>query len=235
MSSSPTKPNQNHNSSKQDESIAQDQTHQTTSYPHHHRSSSIFSSIISLAIPPNQNNFSPTNSPSSSLFSSPNIPTGTYSPTSSINPNSPQASMKDPELSSFQSTNPRRSSMSAFGSLTNGFRWSTAPNSTNPIPIPNSNSPQTETGSSDQMMGTSLPTRKVSGGSSFRRPFEFPHYSSVTEEEEAPNVRRGRSGSLFSSFGANPTRSESEKLKEPIRPRRKLSPMGERMLRDHPF
>lgn len=215
----------------------QNNDHKHQSPYQHQRSSSIFSSIISLAIPhtpTNMTNTSPTTSPSSSMFGSPNLPTGgNYSPTSSINPNSPHSSMKETDLS-HPSSDHRRSSISGFGSLTNGFRWPAGSNTSNPIPIPNSTSPSSEQ-SSDQVMGSSLPNRRVSGGSSFRRPFELPHYSSVTEEDEQPGSRRGRSGSLFSSFGSNPTRTEPAGPKPSPRPRRKLSPMGERMLRDHPF
>ncbi|EFP87069.1 hypothetical protein PGT21_013472 [Puccinia graminis f. sp. tritici] len=150
-------------------------------------------------------------------------------------------------------------------SLASSFRWpgsasSTAPaaaaaSNVQPISIPNSSSsalPQPNDAhhhpNPAPTVGMSAPTRRTSvGGPAFRRAFELPTYTSTytnlqdnpPQQHDSPaqadaNSRRGRSGSLFSSFGVGAGAGDASK-RAPGPPRRKLSPMGERMIRDHPF
>jgi len=146
-------------------------------------------------------------------------------------------------------TTPRRASLSNGWP---GFRWPGSfpqPTSeqTQPIPIPESTS-----ATDHQFIGnSSLPARRSTVAYPFRRAFELPNYSSVYEDSQgfdsnrseqtqplpSQPVGRGRSGSMLSSFGFYETQEDSSNLdkRSAHRHRRKLSPMGERMIRDHPF
>jgi len=165
---------------------------------------------------------------------------------------SPASSLASPLDSKFSPTDwnssPHSRQSSLTGSLTgltSSFRWpgSSPASNVQPISIPNSNPSSSESSQANQttpMVGTSAPTRRTSvGGPAFRRAFELPTYTNAYDLPDAPQDskpdpnRRGRSGSLFSSFGVANSGDASKRTSGP--PRRKLSPMGERMIRDHPF
>ncbi|KAG0141350.1 hypothetical protein CROQUDRAFT_663929 [Cronartium quercuum f. sp. fusiforme G11] len=185
-----------------------DQMNLNNNTNNHTRRPSLFSSILSLAIPPPSPSTSTATASSSSFFS-----TSDQSPTSSTSSNTSPISIPIND-----SQHQRRSSISSgFGSLTNGFLWN-GPHLT-----------PTDQTSSNESRNTNLPTRRSSISSTFRRPFELPNYSRVDESvKEENSQQRGRSGSLFNS-SLNSTHNNDQSR------RRKLSPMGERMIRDHPF
>ncbi|POW07654.1 hypothetical protein PSTT_08083 [Puccinia striiformis] len=133
----------------------------------------------------------------------------------------------------------RQTSLSgSLSGLTGSFRWpgSNAASNVQPIAIPNSFpslNQETHNTTPTPMVGMSAPTRRTSvGGPTFRRAFELPNYTNTYAPQDNPQDlppptdanRRGRSGSLFSSFGV--AGDASKRTSGP--PRRKLSPMGER-------
>ncbi|KAH9450222.1 hypothetical protein Pst134EA_026931 [Puccinia striiformis f. sp. tritici] len=171
--------------------------------------------------------------------------------TVSGSPASSVASPIDPKFGSTDWSNSdyphsRQTSLSgSLSGLTGSFRWpgSNAASNVQPIAIPNSFpslNQETHNTTPTPMVGMSAPTRRTSvGGPTFRRAFELPNYTNTYAPQDNPQDlppptdanRRGRSGSLFSSFGV--AGDASKRTSGP--PRRKLSPMGERMIRDHPF
>ncbi|PLW09027.1 hypothetical protein PCANC_05381 [Puccinia coronata f. sp. avenae] len=221
----------------------------TTSFPRHNSlssasgcstttsSSGISPSYSSLPTTHRDQHGTLSGSPASSSFASPID--SKFSSNDSHSPHSRQASLSD-----------------SFSGLASSFRWPGSSPSSNvqPISIPNADpSSQTNhhhhhhghhhpTTTPTPMVGTSAPTRRTSvGGTAFRRAFELPTYTNAYDppdaaaphDSPADPTRRGRSGSLFSSFGIATAGDASKRTTGP--PRRKLSPMGERMIRDHPF
>ncbi|KAI9621157.1 hypothetical protein KEM48_012451 [Puccinia striiformis f. sp. tritici PST-130] len=187
----------------------------------------------------------------SSLFSMPSPPSTTVPRHNSRISRSSVASPIDPKFGSTDWSNSdyphsRQTSLSgSLSGLTGSFRWpgSNAASNVQPIAIPNSFpslNQETHNTTPTPMVGMSAPTRRTSvGGPTFRRAFELPNYTNTYAPQDNPQDlppptdanRRGRSGSLFSSFGV--AGDASKRTSGP--PRRKLSPMGERMIRDHPF
>ncbi|WAQ93178.1 hypothetical protein PtA15_18A236 [Puccinia triticina] len=185
----------------------------------------------------------------SSLFSIPSTaaPPSPSTSTLSGSPASSIASPVDPKFSPIDWNHPagsphsRQTSLSdSLSGLTSSFRWpgSATATAVQPIQIPNSSPSLTHTPAGPgptSMSGASAPTRRTSvGGPAFRRAFELPTYTntyspidpSPADDKPAQSEanRRGRSGSLFSSFGGG---DASKRAAGP--PRRKLSPMGERV------
>ncbi|KNZ56023.1 uncharacterized protein VP01_2518g3 [Puccinia sorghi] len=241
-------------------SSSNDSNSTSTAQPPSERRASFLSSLFSMqsssAAPdhvPRHNSFSSSSGSTSTSTTSVSPPYSTHPQDDANLSGSPASSFASPLDSKFSPTDWNSSPRSRQPSLTTGsltgltssFRW---PGSSNvqPISIPNSNpSADSQTNHAPQtiptsMVGCSAPTRRTSvGGPAFRRAFELPTYTNTydlpnaSQDSKPDSTRRGRSGSLFSSFGVASSGDASKRTSGP--PRRKLSPMGERMIRDHPF